>query len=192
VSLSAAGGTGAFFFNRQVYCPYTTTSNAAWITITGGAQGSGSGYVFYSVAANTGPPRTGTVSVGGKTFTVYQGSNCSYTIAPNSSPVGAAGGGGNISVTTSPGCTWEAVSQNPSFIIVTSGASGSGSGTVNYTGAARNGTITVAGQTFTVQQSGNPNSDTDGDGMPDVIEAQEGRNPLVKDNDIFQNARWFA
>lgn len=35
-------------------------------------------------------------------------------------------------------------------------------------------------------------SDTDSDGMPDAVEAIEGTNPLVKDNDIFNNARWFA
>ena len=34
--------------------------------------------------------------------------------------------------------------------------------------------------------------DTDGDGMPDIIELQEGTEPSVKDNDIFINARWFV
>jgi hypothetical protein len=57
----------------------------------------------------------------------------------------------------SSGCGWTATS-NDSWIRITSGASGSGSGTVNYsvvsnTGTARTGTITVAGRTFTVNQS---------------------------------------
>jgi hypothetical protein len=34
--------------------------------------------------------------------------------------------------------------------------------------------------------------DTDGDSIPDQIEAGEGRNPLVKDNDIFNSARLFV
>ena len=34
--------------------------------------------------------------------------------------------------------------------------------------------------------------DTDSDCMPDAVEAQEGRNPNVKDNDIFNVARLFA
>jgi uncharacterized repeat protein (TIGR02543 family) len=34
--------------------------------------------------------------------------------------------------------------------------------------------------------------DTDGDGIPDAVEAQEGTNPLVKDNDVFGNARLFS
>jgi len=35
-------------------------------------------------------------------------------------------------------------------------------------------------------------SDTDGDGIPDMVELTEGTNPLVKDNDIFNNSRLFA
>jgi hypothetical protein len=34
--------------------------------------------------------------------------------------------------------------------------------------------------------------DTDGDGIPDCVEAAEGRDPAVKDNDIFANSRLFA
>lgn len=34
--------------------------------------------------------------------------------------------------------------------------------------------------------------DEDNDGMPNAIEFQEGRNPDLKDNDIFANSRWFA
>ncbi len=34
--------------------------------------------------------------------------------------------------------------------------------------------------------------DTDGDGVPDILEAQEGLDPRVKDNDIFGNAYYFV
>jgi hypothetical protein len=34
--------------------------------------------------------------------------------------------------------------------------------------------------------------DTDADGIPDVVEANEGTNPLVKDNDVFGNPRLFV
>jgi hypothetical protein len=51
--------------------------------------------------------------------------------------------------------------SNDSFITLTSGNSGSGNGTVNYSvaanpGAARTGTMTIAGHTFTVTQDGPP------------------------------------
>jgi len=58
------------------------------------------------------------------------------------------------------GCSWTAVSNNPEWIIITSGSSGIGNGRVNYEVAAntsttsRTGTMTIAGETFTVTQEG--------------------------------------
>src|SRR5262249_831421 len=54
-------------------CPWTAVSNTTWITITGGASGSGTGSVGYLVAANTSDtPRTGTLTIAGATYTVTQ------------------------------------------------------------------------------------------------------------------------
>jgi hypothetical protein len=54
-------------------CSWSATSNASWITVTSGGSGSGWGTIYYSVAANTsGSSRTGTISLAGQTFTVYQ------------------------------------------------------------------------------------------------------------------------
>lgn len=87
------------------------------------------------------------------------GGTCSFSINPTSASFAAAGGSASVAVTTQAGCNWTAVSNN-SFITITSGASGSGSGTVNYTVAAntastaRNGSMTIAGLTFNVTQAG--------------------------------------
>jgi hypothetical protein len=67
------------------------------------------------------------------------------------------GDDGNVNVSTSSGCSWSAVS-NVSWIAITSGASGTGNGTVRYlvaanVGGARTGTLTIAGQTLTVTQA---------------------------------------
>ncbi|MBV9956875.1 MAG: M36 family metallopeptidase, partial [Acidobacteria bacterium] len=84
---------------------------------------------------------------------------CSFSISPSSASYAAAGGSGSVSVTTGTGCTWSAVS-NASFITITAGSSGSGNGTVSYSVASnagtttRTGTMTIAGQTFTVTQAG--------------------------------------
>ena len=85
------------------------------------------------------------------------GGTCSFSINPTSASFAAAGGSGSVTVTTSAGCNWTAVS-NDSFITVTSGASGSGNGTVNYsvaanTSVARNGSLTIAGLTHSVSQA---------------------------------------
>jgi hypothetical protein len=142
-------------------CAWTATSNDSWITITSGASGNGSGFVEFSVTSTSGPARNGTLTIAGQTFTVHQAAAaapCSYTISPTSVTLLASGGSGiNVSVSTTGGCAWTATS-NALWITITSGASGSGNGSVtfsvatNSSGAARTGTLTIAGQTFTVQQ----------------------------------------
>ena len=83
---------------------------------------------------------------------------CTYTVSPTTVPTVAAGGTYNIGVTAATGCTWTA-SEGLSWLTITSGASGSGNGTVvlsvnsNPTGGARSGSITVADQTVQVNQS---------------------------------------
>ena len=91
-------------------------------------------------------------------FSVRNGEiSCSYTIAPTSTSVGAGVGSGSVGVSAQSGCPWTATS-NSSFITITSGSSGNGAGTVGYSvtansGVPRTGTLTVAGQTFTVVQA---------------------------------------
>jgi uncharacterized repeat protein (TIGR03803 family) len=110
----------------------------------------------------------GTTSFGGtnaREGTVFEidvgggGTNCTFSITSNSANFSAAGGSCNVSVTASNGCAWTATSSDPSFITINSGSSGLGSGTVSYTvaanpGTARSGTMTIGGQTFTVDQTG--------------------------------------
>jgi Zn-dependent metalloprotease len=87
------------------------------------------------------------------------GGTCTFSISPTSASQPAGGGTGSVTVTAGAGCAWTAVS-NAAFITITSGASGSGNGTVNYSVASntgtssRTGTLTIAGQTFTVTQAG--------------------------------------
>jgi hypothetical protein len=71
-SYSGAGGTGSITVTTEAGCPWTATSGVSWVTIASGASGSGSGTVAYAVASNTEADRTGTLSIGGKTFTVTQ------------------------------------------------------------------------------------------------------------------------
>ncbi len=84
---------------------------------------------------------------------------CTYSISPTSKTFKAGGGTGTVSVTASASnCAWTAVS-NAAWIHITSGTSYQGSATVIYTvdpnpGASRSGTMTIAGQTFTVRQTG--------------------------------------
>jgi hypothetical protein len=84
---------------------------------------------------------------------------CSYFISPTSNSFDENGGSDEISVNADNNfCQWTAVSHDPEWLVIDSGSSGTGNDTVNYTVAAnttcseRTGTITIAGETFTVNQ----------------------------------------
>jgi hypothetical protein len=103
--------------------------------------------------------RVGTLTVAGLTFTVNQAAMaCTYSISPTSASFVRNGGSATVAVFTSAGCSWTAASS-ASWIRVSSGASGSGNGTVGYivqkyTGKSpRTGTILIVGRTFTVTQT---------------------------------------
>ncbi len=130
-TITAAGGTGMASVTAAAGCAWTATSNDAWITVTAGATGSGNGSVNYSVAANAGPERAGTITIAGQAFTITQSMGCTYTIAPTSQTIAAAGGTGTASVTAAAECAWTATS-NDTWITVTAGATGSGNGSVSY------------------------------------------------------------
>jgi hypothetical protein len=84
---------------------------------------------------------------------------CGYGITPGNQVVEASGGNGTIAVTAGNGCPWTA-RANAAWLTVTSGSSGTGNSTVRFTAAPnvealyRSATLTIAGQTFTVEQPG--------------------------------------
>jgi formylglycine-generating enzyme required for sulfatase activity len=90
---------------------------------------------------------------------LYPAPPCTYEISPIDKSFDSTGGSGVVSVTTRAGCTWSATSNN-AWITITSGNSGNGAGTINYTVSpnpdttARAGTITIADKTFAVNQGG--------------------------------------
>ena len=89
-------------------------------------------------------------------------SGCTYSIDPVVSDILPSSGGiGAITVATQSGCAWSvSMDSKPTWMTITSGSSGIGSGTVNYSlssnssSIVRTGTVNVANKTFTVQQNG--------------------------------------
>lgn len=157
-ALPAAGGSGSVNVAAAGGCGWTASSTASWIVLTSGTTGSGDGLVSFTVAANTGSDRTGTIVAAGQTFTVTQGgaAACSYSLDKSATTVAAAGANDAVTVTAAAGCSWTAATTAP-WLTVTSGASGTGNGVVTFSaatnaGGARTGTIAVAGQTVTVSQ----------------------------------------
>jgi glucose/arabinose dehydrogenase len=72
-SFAVTGGTGSFMVNDASGCPWSSFSNASWITVTSGASGSATDALMFSVAANTSSAaRLGTISVAGTSFKITQ------------------------------------------------------------------------------------------------------------------------
>ncbi|MBL0156487.1 MAG: hypothetical protein IPP47_05220 [Bryobacterales bacterium] len=88
----------------------------------------------------------------------YRPINCTYSVLPTTVNAPAAGGAFFFDVSTGISCTYQAVTTD-GFLTLGSGASGTGSGRVNFSVSAntvpagRTGTITVNGQSVTVTQS---------------------------------------
>lgn len=69
----AAPSTDRIFVLAAADCAWTAeSSDRSWLSVTAGANGIGVGTVDYHVAANTAGPRSGAITIGGRTFTVTQ------------------------------------------------------------------------------------------------------------------------
>jgi subtilisin family serine protease len=72
-SFGTSGGGGSNFgVSAQANCDWAAQSNATWIMITMPGQPSGAGVVNFTVAANGGAARTGTITAADQTFTITQ------------------------------------------------------------------------------------------------------------------------
>jgi len=173
-SIDASGGTGAVEVVAPASCAWSAAATESWLTITSGAGGTGNGTVNFRVAANTGAARIGGLAITDKTFVVTQAApgapQCNYALPTSSVNVAIAGGSTVVNIQADAGCSWAAAS-NVAWLAVTGTGVGIGNGSVTINvsanpGAARSGTVTIAGRTFTVSQAGscaaslNPSSAT--------------------------------
>jgi glucose/arabinose dehydrogenase len=150
------GSAGTLLSGTYVYADYCSGEIFAW-------DGSTQSLILDTTQniASFGEDEQGelyVVSLGG-TVSRMVSLSCTFSISPVSATFQSAGGSGSVAVTAGAGCAWTAVS-NASWISITSGANGTGNGTVQYSVAPyagrprnRNGTMTIAGQTFSVKQS---------------------------------------
>jgi VCBS repeat protein/all-beta uncharacterized protein/S-layer family protein len=159
-SFPPGGGTGSVSVTAGGGCVWTAVSEASFITITAGPDGTGNGTVSYRVNANTdSTERTGTMTIAGQTFTVTQGgatTPCMFSLSPADRIITAEGGSGSFTVNTQGGCNWTAFTD---VGWISTGSTGSGFGQVSYfvsenTTEQRTGHITVEGHQFTVTQDG--------------------------------------
>ena len=166
-TIGYGGGAYAIALTTLTGCAWTAASDSSWVAITSGASGNASATVGLTVAANPGGERTAHLAIGGQPFTLTQAAApaqpaptptpCKYSLSKSQDTIGSTGGAMTIGITTTPDCSWTAVSDS-SWAAITSGASGNASGTVGMTvaanaGAARTANLVIGGQPFTLTQS---------------------------------------
>jgi uncharacterized repeat protein (TIGR03803 family) len=163
-----SGGSNSVSVTASNDCSWTAVSHdPSFIKITSGSSDTGTGTVYYTVTTNTATTsRSGTMKIAGQTFTVTQlGTSsgvCTYKLSATNVTLRARGGTETVRVKVKgTGCSWTAMS-NADFITIIAGASGSGDGTVRFSvpvntnATPLTGTMTIAGQTFTVDQVAAP------------------------------------
>jgi hypothetical protein len=135
-SMTSVGGAASVGVTAPTGCSWGAVSNSAFITITSGSSGNGPGTVNYGVSANGVPPRTGTLTIGGQTFTLTQtGTGPQVTLDKTSLRYGATINGTTVMAQTSsqivrltqtagPNVSWTATSNQPWLVV--SPTSGSG------------------------------------------------------------------
>lgn len=163
LSFGASGGSASITVSTGAQCTWTAASDRGWMSVGSGASGSGPGTVNVAVTANpNADTRSGTLTVAGQAVPVSQdgvAQTCTVTIAPTSANISKDAATGTFAVTSPASCTWTAVST-ASWLTVTSGASGKGSGTVGYSAArnttsdVRTATIRANEATFSLSQAG--------------------------------------
>jgi hypothetical protein len=137
------------------YPYYVNVGNTTSYVLSG--LSTGATYYFQATAST----KAGSQSGYSNELSYTVPSACTYSISPTGASVNARGATGHISVTTQSGCAWTAA-RAASWMSITSGGSGTGSGTVAYSVAAnttessRTAASTIAGLSFTVTQAAAP------------------------------------
>ena len=132
-------------FLKQVAAPATTASDIGLAASTA---------YSYTVAAVDKSYNQSAQSTAASATT----QSCGFSLSPTNASVASTGGSTNVAVTSTGGCGWTAASS-ASWVTITSGSSGTGNGSVNYSLAANTNTVarsaalTVAGQSVTVNQA---------------------------------------
>lgn len=166
-SMSKDAGTGTIAVTAEASCSWTAESSAPWLALTSG-QGTGNGTVTYAVSRNLEiAGRSATIRVGGQTFALMQSGDvggCQYSVAPIEFSPCMSSVELASQVTTRAECPWTAES-GASWLTITSGRSGSGSGTVRFRigdnyDAPRSGVVMIRwptpteGQNLRIAQAG--------------------------------------
>jgi len=151
-AVSLSGAQAADFSVTSPPCAGTTLPPSCAVAVRFTPSAAGLRTAQLTAALSNGLRRT--VELRG---TGGPGLTCAYSLSSASSTFRSSGGPGTVAVRTPAGCGWAAAS-GANWLSIASGRFGGGNGTVAYVASpnaaysARQGTLSIAGQTFTVTQ----------------------------------------
>jgi hypothetical protein len=157
-AMPAAGGRVDVGVVAERECTWTATSEAAWLKVS---PASGQGDTSLALTASANPQassRTGNLVLNGSRFAINQApAPCTFAVSPGSATIAAGGGTASAHVTTLAGCSWDTGSDVAWVHLAPAAASSDGEVTVtvdaNAATTERTAAVTIAGQTFTVNQA---------------------------------------
>jgi hypothetical protein len=159
---------GQFSINVTVpspTCQWTVTETSPFLQLNT-TSGTGNGSITGTVDPNTSASaRNASLQVNSYLSTLtasvnQAGLNCTYTLAPTSASFPASGGTRTFIVTTASGCSWNAVSSDPSWITFSGTTTGNGNGSfvaniaANPNSSSRTGSVSAGGLSATLTQEG--------------------------------------
>jgi probable HAF family extracellular repeat protein len=161
ISKSGAGGGTVTGSDGKINCGTICSANyssGASVTLTATAN-SGSTFSGWSGGCSGAGNCALTVNTDSAVFASFATTTCNVNMTPTAKTHVGVSDTGSITVAASSGCAWTATSGSE-WITITSGGSGIGNGTVNYSVSAntgvsqRTGVIKIGDQTYTVTQTG--------------------------------------
>jgi hypothetical protein len=160
-TVGAASGSGTVLVDTEPGCTWTATSATVWLSdVT--ASGSGDGAIEFDYGANVGAARSGAIEIASSTTAstaeheVLQGDGCVALLSAEDATVDASAGTGTVTLTLSANdCAWS-LSSSDAWLSA-SPTSGTTSAAISYmvesnASVSRTATLTIAGQTFSVEQ----------------------------------------
>lgn len=153
----ASAGTYTLGIQTLAGCSWNASSTVPWVRLPAGSSGTGSGTLTFNVDANLGGTmRAGEIRVSGQIYQITQAPACVVTFGSISSSVGVDGGDFSLAVYAPSGCGWQATAGS-AWLHIIDGFSGFGPGWVRFrvdtnASGTRTGSISVSGQSFTINQ----------------------------------------
>lgn len=163
-TFEAAGESIDVGVSTASYVGWNIVNTNSWLTISGQSAAGPANLLITAAANSTVYPRSGVVRIAERDFTVFQqgrGVTVDYEAKTFDTDGKTSGSDGEnvIRVTAESDVAWIAEASDPTWIIIYSGATGMGNGTVKYMvapyvgdGAIRYGTIQIGDKSVTISQ----------------------------------------